>query len=341
MTLPDASRYRCLIIAPVAPDIAEELRALQRVFGNSRRLGPHLTLIPPWTHVGTPGSGGSQDVDAPFERDGLIPLYGVIRQACAQYSNAIELILGPGESFTPRTPTVHLGAQLSAPNSLHQLVELRHHLATGVATASGQHPDDRNDFDFIPHVTLRTRTPHEDIAAYLHILKDYQQPWTLDTVVLCVQEPMGSGPWIPVFEYPVPRPRSTGVGSLELRTWQLQHIHPRHSRWLKSLLPASTEAFGPNELNLSIVAEIENHDVPNESELAAAVLGRATGDVVIVEHIVVANHLQRHGIGRRALSTWLHQAQREGHTRAVAMTRHPILDSCGFEGSSELTMKLQ
>lgn len=341
MTPPDTSRYRCLIIAPVAPELAEELRALQRVFGNSRRLGPHLTLIPPWTHVPTHGSDTAPGPDGELEKDGLLALYSVIREACAQHSTAINLTLGPGETFAPRTPTVHLGVQHSASRALQQLTALRHHLARGVETASGQHPDERSEFEFNPHVTLRTRTPREDIEAYLHVLKDYQQPWALDTVALCVQEPIGNGPWIPFFEYPLPRPRATGVGSLELRTWRLQHSHPQHSRWLQPLLPEVGEDFGPDGMNFSLVTEIENHDEPNEPELAAVVLGRATGDVAIVEHIRVANHLQRQGIGRRALMAWLHRAQRDGYMRAVSLTQHPLLETCGFEGSSELSVKLQ
>lgn len=341
MTPPDTSRYRCLIIAPVAPALAEELRALQRVLGNARRLGPHLTLIPPWTHVATQRGDKPSGSDHEFERDGLLQLYGVIREACAQHSDAIKLILGPGETFAPRTPTVHLGAQQSTAPSLDQLIDLRERLANGVKEVAGQHPDDRTEFEFIPHVTLRTRTPQSDIAAYLHVLEDYHQSWSLNTVALCVQEPMGNGPWVPVFEYPIPRPRASGVGSLELRTWRLHHSHPEHSRWLQPLIPDIREDFGPEGMNLSIVVEIENHDTPKEPQLAAVVLGRATGDVAIIDHIAVASNLQRHGIGRRALNEWLQHAQRDGRTRAVALTRHPVLEACGFLGSSELSIKLQ
>ena len=129
------------------------------------RIAPHITVIPP--------------VDLNVEL--VDPTWSAVVEACRGFG-PIRLTLGPGATFAPRTPTIHLAVG----GEVDRLAELRDRIRRPPFPQ-------REQWAFVPHVTLVERAPDELIDTELAALVDVRLDVVVDAVRLLEHLPRPAG----------------------------------------------------------------------------------------------------------------------------------------------------
>jgi 2'-5' RNA ligase len=177
------ARRRIVLAALFDVDTAAALDDLRRSLGvdDVERLPPHITLVPP-------SDRPAQDVEEAWPQ-----LMGL-----AAGTDPLHLVLGPGASFQPRTPTIHLAVG-GTEDQLDRLTQLRERLLTWPLARTPRWP-------FVPHVTLCEDAPAELIAATLPTLAHIGFEVDITAVHLLEHLPRPQGGrrwWRPVAEAPL------------------------------------------------------------------------------------------------------------------------------------------
>ena len=164
---------RLMVALLFDPATAELLDALRAEVGETRpeRIPPHVTLVAPF-------DAAADEVDAAAA--------AVSRVATG--TPVLPMVLGPGATFAPRTPTVHLevaAATDEATAALHRLPTTLH--AAGLGRAERR--------PYVPHVTLKNRVRGERLRETVEQLAGFEHRCRVDTVGLLGRSPAPGAVW--------------------------------------------------------------------------------------------------------------------------------------------------
>lgn len=150
------------VVLVIPEPVGSEVDGLRRALGSGAlgRIPPHITLVPPLNVA-------EMDVERALE---------VLRGAAGRV-RALDLVLGPADTFWPTNPVVYLSV---GGDGLAGVDRLR-----GALVVS---PLDRpSDQAFVPHVTVRDNMDPTLIPAALALLGAYRAEVCIDAVQLLVQ----------------------------------------------------------------------------------------------------------------------------------------------------------
>ena len=264
----------------LAPDAvaADRVDVLRRALGAETpfHVAPHCTLVPP-VNV------REEDVEH------------VVRtlRSAAVAARRFEMAIGPGTTFAPATPTVHLAV---APDAVARLAELRSAVRRGALDRPEQWPDYR------PHVTLREELPAERIEAAVASLAGVADAWTVERLHLLEQRRRDDGTphWVPIREEPFGGPHVVGRGGVEVA---LRTVRMVEEPVAASCGVAPEGPLGrPGDPAPLVVAAEEPGDPM--SFVGAAVGRHGPGPAAELTAVVVAEERRSEGVGRHLLAAW-------------------------------------
>jgi 2'-5' RNA ligase/GNAT superfamily N-acetyltransferase len=310
-----AVRHRFLVALVPAQGLLDGLRVLTRVVGGppDERIPPHVTLVPPFN----------------LPESGVAGFRAALRSAAAS-AVPFELRVGPGASFAPANPTLHLGVGGEAP-ALASLAALRESLRVPPMDRPDRHP-------FVPHVTLRRGAPEAVISAVAELLPGDVGPWRVDRLVVLQQLSTARGMrWVPVAEEPFGGPVVVGRGGVELalRTVGVPEPLWSDSCGLGAVEPEDADGNGADDVlsfeglrsTLAVVAEPSGRP----GEVIARAVGRLAGPVAELSELEVASDHRRMGVARQVLARWCADAASAG-ARLALVSGEPggVLGALGF-----------
>jgi ribosomal protein S18 acetylase RimI-like enzyme len=278
----------------VPPPVRIEIDALRRAVGEgeSSRIAPHLTLVPP-VNV------RDEDLDAAV---------AVLQRAAAAQRGPIRLELGPVTSFAPVNPTLHLavGGDLDAV----------HRVRDAVFTAPLERP---LTHPFDPHVTLVEESTHIDEA--IASLAGYRAECTISAIHLMREsrDEDHNRIWRPIADAPFGRrPGVVGRGGLELELTPTGSLPPAAARWIDQRWDDfDVERYGdlrPKEEPIGIVARRDGQ-----------IVGAAQGDVrhwgeAYLANLIVAAEVRNEGVGAHVVAAFASLAAERGATYLTLRT---------------------
>lgn len=302
-----ATRRRVLVALVPPEPILEPLRALRSLVGapSVERITPHVTLVPPLNL-----------------RRSDAELRAHLRDAVRDL-RPFELWLGPGASFAPENPTLHLrvGGDEAATDAL---VQLRQRLRSDVLDREDRH-------GFVPHLTLRRGAGSAATAAAAEVLAGRLGPWQVDRIHLLdqVHDERGTA-WSVSAEEPFGGPVVVGRGGVEL--------HLRTSSTAERLVGEAEATTSPATGPLIVVAELPS----TPGEVVARAVGSVAGDDARLLDLAVVEAHRGTGIGRQVLAHWCSEAASRGATVAISeapLAGSGLLVSSGWSGSGSLAWR--
>ena len=279
--------------------LSRSLQTLRRAVADPRLddLPPHLTLVPPINLA-----------ESAYDEARML-----LRSVAASYG-PIELGVGPGATFAPATPTLHL--------DVHGEVDRLHALRESVRSGPFHRPD---VWPFHAHLTLREEQidPPPTVAA--EVLGGDLGAWSVDRLHLLEQRRDAAGRrcWVPVVEEPFGPPAVVGRGGVELELRATTMVGEEAAPLCGGVIPAP-DPFSDG----LVVTAVRPGARPGEPPLGV-VSGRLdaadTNAVASLGCIVVDPSERGLGIGRHLVRRWCHEAAARG--------AHVVLSAVGLDPS--------
>ena len=277
------ARFRIAAALLVPQPLATELDGLRRALGSPERerVVPHVTLVSP-TNL--------------RDRELLVAL-DLLRSAAGAVPGPLHLELGPGTSFLPATPTVHLAVA----GDVAGIEAVRAALRTG--------PLERDDpHEYVPHVTLAQEATPAVIEAATTLLHDFRETVVIDRVHLLRQE--AERRWVPIADARLgAAPGPVGRGGIEVAMAVTARPDPEGAALL------AVDGTGPGEGRPFAVT------ARREGRVVGAAWGWTNGGVAVVADLAVATAQRDLGIGRHLLTAVETEAAARGCS--VALTVAP------------------
>lgn len=199
-------RRRLGVVLLLRGPVAAEVDGLRRACGDTTlgRVPSHITLVPP-VNV------HEADLPAALSR---------VRAAASSVRDAIEVTLGPPDTFSPVNPVLYLAVGGPGLEAVHRL-----------RTAVFAYPLERTlSWDFVPHVTIADDTSGERIAAALVALADYTAPATFERVHLLEESPGHT--WNVLADCPLGPADVVGRGGFEVELTTSETLDPEAAGFL-------------------------------------------------------------------------------------------------------------
>ncbi len=290
-------RRRLLVALVVTGDAAHELDGLRRALGAPARgrIPPHVTLVPPRnTAVG--------------DDEVLAHLRGV-----ASGFAALELVLGPPESFAPTRPVLFLAVT-------HPELP---HLALRLAAGPFAPPAGRMALPFVAHVTLATGLAPGRLDASLTALADYRRTVVVESLSLLEQDPVApTRPWHERAVVGLGRAAVVGRGGRELAFEVASRLDPGVAAFLDAA-SAVHAAWSPVPVaTREPVALVARHG----GDVVAAATGALVGSEFVLERLAVAPTHRSTGVASQLLARLERLARDRG---ATALTAEVESESAG------------
>lgn len=277
---------------------ADEIDGLRRALGaqSLRRIGPHLTLVPPL-------NVRNEDLHQVLEH---------VRR-CAGSSGPVALELGPPVSFWPRAPVLYL----EVAGDVAAVEALQDALATGPLAP----PASRPRRPFVPHVTLDQQMEPERLAHALAALGDYRASCRFEGVAVLAQSVESTEStqsaerrWQVIADAPLGRPRMVGRGTLDLELSVVHRLDVELAGWADGLWQEYARARYGDEARpdepYAVVARVGGAPVGVAS-------GEIRGPLCHLGRLVVSPPWRDHGVG----SHLLRAVERYGAERGCTRTR--------------------
>lgn len=235
-------------------------------------------------------------------------------RAVAATAGPLRLVLGPPDTFAPRTPVVFLAVG----GDVEELVALRRKLAIGPLAP----PAGREDRDFVPHVTLCGDAGEERARSILEAISAYRVEVTIDRVTLLEQdESAPRRPWSPFAEAVLGRPAVVGRGGVELELRLARRLDHEEAAWFEAEWAAYSEAmwgpgFVPDEPVVLVARDVGAVAAADPGgRIVGVALGSLRPDTLHVRRLVVGRGARRQGVGTQLMRALERLAVESGCTR--------------------------
>ncbi|MGE3622200.1 MAG: GNAT family N-acetyltransferase [Acidimicrobiia bacterium] len=270
-------RQRLGVVLLLAQPLAAHVDGLRRALGDPSlaRIASHVTLVPPLNVA---------------DRD--VPAVLAALRAAGAAATPLHLRLGPGATFHPVEPVVHLAVG----GDLDGYEALRTALLAGPLARTVHDP-------WVPHVTVASSLDPQRIPAAVEALAGFAAETTIDRAHLMVQRPDRT--WHPVADVALgPPPGIGGRGGLEVEL----AVTGRPDLEAAALLDLDGDGGGRP---FALTAR-------SGGELVGAAWGWTAGEHLALADLVVAAAHRNLGFGRRLLRRVEDLARDRGCTLATA-----------------------
>ncbi|MGO9963527.1 MAG: GNAT family N-acetyltransferase [Acidimicrobiales bacterium] len=266
-------RRRLTVALVVTGALANEIDGMRRALGAKalERIAPHLTLIPPVN----------------VREESLEALLADVRRAAAK-SAPMAVMLGPPDTFWPRTPVLYLAVS----GDLEAMTALRADLASGPLAP----PSGRPGRQFVPHLTLDQRIAPGRLPHALEALADYRATYCFERVSVLAQD--ADHRWRPLADAALGRPAVAGRGSLDLELSVVERPDPVVAAWAdEQWAQYSRQRYGDTVRPIEPYALVARAD----GRLVGFVEGEVRGPVARIGRLIVSPEWRGLGVGSHLL----------------------------------------
>ena len=274
---------RLLVAILLDGEVAAEIDGLRRALGGAElgRIPPHVTLVAP-VNV----------------RAGEVDEVATAVAGLAARSRPFSVTLGPPATFAPDRGVLLLrvGGGDEELGALHG--------AASVGPLAW--PPTRPTRPFVPHVTLASRMPPEQLTAGERLLAGYVRPATLTAVHLLEQVADAPGrPWRTRLSALLGGRSVVGRGGIELDVTVSDALATDETAWAATTWDdVARAAYGPSwrrDAPFAVVARERGGDRSRSGPVVGVATGEIRGATCFLERLVVDPSRRGEGIGSHLL----------------------------------------